>query len=271
MSVQDLRDSARERQHYLYHKRGWCRSERFPWRWSICVGRRIDGNWFNFGLTLGGEDSHEVQLSVGMLGARVWLTFEKLLPERWAVGWYTRDGVKNPRWFEDSQGREWGVYLHENHLVLSLGACHAGWSTDGSYGWKWSAFIDEKIFGRRDYAQTLPREFKNQEIWFPEGRYHLDITLSEDTWKYRRWPWWPLTRVVPRAHIGVVEKTGIPVPGKGENSWDCGDDATHGLTCKAASLHEAIEAVRNCVNHTRRRHGSGEAMYLKREQAGVKP
>ena len=46
----------------------------------------------------------------------------------------------------------------------------------------------------------------------------------------------------------------IPVPGKGENSWDCGEDATFSLSCPSTTISEAIgEMVKSCMR-TRERY-----------------
>jgi hypothetical protein len=45
---------------------------------------------------------------------------------------------------------------------------------------------------------------------------------------------------------------GIPHQGKGENAWDCGDDATFGLGCSARTVPEAIgEVVAVCLKDRR--------------------
>ena len=67
----------------------------------------------------------------------------------------------------------------------------------------------------------------------------VKIELYEARWKRKRWP---KARVVARADIELFD--GIPIPGKGENGWDIEDDAIYGLVCKAATLEDAIAALR---------------------------
>lgn len=117
----------------------------------------------------------------------------------------------------------------------------------------------ELVFGRKIYEQIAPVTYLNIPVLFPEATYHLNITLSQDVWKYPRWPYWPLVEVTPRARIDVVESKGIPQPGKG--GWDFGDTAMFSLTCKASSLGEAVRAVYSNVYEQRRIYGSGPNMY----------
>lgn len=257
MRTQDLRDSSTKRQRSFFHKRGW--GKWFKWEAYFSKTREY---WFAFEFTLGGEDSKAIKLHLAFLWFQLFLTFPKVLPERYEIGWFERNGVRNPLWFEESHGRSWGVSFYENHLTFNWGHTVAASGKDRKkYGYYKFWFVDEVILGRREYTQTNVVEHKNVPIYFPEGVYHLNITLSEDVWTYKRFPHWPFKLVVPRAHIDVVEQSGIRAPGKGENSWDCGDNNTMGLICLASNLHEAVEAMRSTVNETRRKYGSGEAMY----------
>ena len=54
----------------------------------------------------------------------------------------------------------------------------------------------------------------------PEGKYPAHVKRERRTWKRPRW-FTPLVR----GYWDVDVESGIPVPGKGENSWDCDDDA----------------------------------------------
>ena len=65
--------------------------------------------------------------------------------------------------------------------------------------------------------------------------------------------WWNLTERVVRAEI--TPDTPIPHPGKGENSWDCGEDAIHSLTCQASTTHDAVGEIVKAVLRSRYRYG----------------
>lgn len=83
----------------------------------------------------------------------------------------------------------------------------------------------------------------------PEGQYRATarpytVTHKRPRWFTRQWHGWKID--VPR---------GIPYAGKGENSWDCGDDGLWGLSTPAASMDEAIGKVVSTVLERRSRYG----------------
>lgn len=47
----------------------------------------------------------------------------------------------------------------------------------------------------------------------------------------------------------------IPVPGKGENSWDCGEDATYAFSCMADSVEDGIASLVRSILVRRRKYG----------------
>lgn len=87
----------------------------------------------------------------------------------------------------------------------------------------------------------------------PEGAYPGTVTLTEDSWSRPRWP----TTKLRRAKIDVPK--GVPHMGKGENSWDCGQDATYGLSTTARTVDEAVSKFVASVLRSRARY-DGDAM-----------
>lgn len=106
------------------------------------------------------------------------------------------------------------------------------------------------LLGRRHYSDVTLDEHKNVNIAMREATYTADVRLYLATWKRPRWPF---SEQVYRADI-ELEK-GIPIPGKGENSWDLDDNALFGTTCPAKTLGEAIEAIRESAYRSRERYG----------------
>ena len=112
--------------------------------------------------------------------------------------------------------------------------------------------IPDGLFGCAGYSDKVLSEHK-AHVYLPEGSYEVDITLSLSTWKRPRWPF---PKRVYRAEIR--SESGIPVPGKGESSWDCGSDAVYSLTLPAKDVQEAVAAMTRSVLKTRNRYGSGD-------------
>lgn len=59
--------------------------------------------------------------------------------------------------------------------------------------------------------------------------------------------------VTRHAHIEVP--SGVPIPGKGESGYDCGEDAVYGLTCRARTVKEAVERFVDDIRETRKKRG----------------
>lgn len=144
--------------------------------------------------------------------------------------------------------REIAISFHDGTLYWDLWTDPDGWTNkrprwrDGHVN-----FVD-LLFGKTDYvSHVVARDVI--VVPMPEGKYTGDCTLTEDVWTRPR----GVARRVRRAHIDMKEP--IPFPGKGENSWDCGDDALHGLTTEARTFGDAIGAVVRDVMNSRFRHG----------------
>lgn len=102
--------------------------------------------------------------------------------------------------------------------------------------------LDDFFLGKAVFSKNVI-ETREVAVPMPEGTYDAVVALSDDTWKRPRWPF---PRVIRRADI-KVEK-GIPHPGKGENSWDCGDDDTYGMCAPARTIPEAVgHLVGSCL------------------------
>jgi hypothetical protein len=148
-------------------------------------------------------------------------------------------------------GRDTGFYLHEDHFVMRWNCDDSSWSSkDGpAHGWGKSWFLKDVLFGPAKYTEGAGEPVVGV-VAMPEGDYPVMVRLRVDTWKRPRWPW-PLRH--QRADVKCPQ--GIPFPGKGENSWDCGEDALFSSTGLAASVEGAIENVREYVTKRRIRYG----------------
>jgi hypothetical protein len=122
----------------------------------------------------------------------------------------------------------------------------------------WNLDFADFLLGDRVHSEEVLIRQPKLKIPMPEGTYDASAKLTRGTWKRPRWPF-PL--VVMRVSIDIPD--GIPIPGKGENSWDCGPDATYGTTGPASSIEEAVGDLVARTLETRKRRG-GSADYSKR-------
>lgn len=105
------------------------------------------------------------------------------------------------------------------------------------------------LIGKMRYTAT---EEKPVQVFvpMPEGCYRATAKLRHAV-RRRRW-YWP----VDYQHTYDIDVPGgIPFAGKGENSYDCGDDGLFGISGDFPTIEKAIAAVVESVLRSRRRHG----------------
>lgn len=193
-------------------------------------------------LDINPEDETPIMLKVGLGPVRAFLSSEsksamqvaralaKFLPHG------DHRGRKNGkfgaflRWDEDDQ---------DLHLRVDLG------TPDDGPNWQSlvSVFAKDLILGKRDYTKA-EGDSVTRTIYFPEGAYVLKVTKDLSIWKRPRWPW-PLKSGSYHWEVvsGADGRADIPIPGKGENSWDCGEDGCSAGRLQAQSFEEAAGLV----------------------------
>ncbi len=220
--------------------------------------------WWQFGrssinrhleveLALGGEDNM-AQVGVVLpflgrchIGVRV--------PRAWTKGWIyerrewtLRIGYVG-RWLEllfasDEGMRDSGMVSYYRDK-LANGTYDGPWSRAALWpGWHLTIAPRplDRLLGRT-VCTVEKSEPEPVIVPMPEGNYPGTIVREHRTWKRPRWPWPSQVR----ADYSVTMDVGIPTPGKGENAWDCDDDAifgTGGSTRSEAIANVAAAALR---------------------------
>jgi hypothetical protein len=182
-------------------------------------------------------------LSVNRGDERGWLFSLSLLFGTWYIG----------RGEYSFTSRRFGFEIIDGDWVrIFIGRRDADWSVKAS-GWEISVRVLDVLLGRSVFREGPSELHDNVLIPMPERSYPARIRLHEDSWKRPRWPW---ARYLRRASIDFIEEGGnVPVPGKGENAWDCGIDGIYGMTCPARDVAAAVGAVVESAYRTRIRHG----------------
>lgn len=128
------------------------------------------------------------------------------------------------------------------------------WRDNGSWDssvpyWRNGCFhIDDFFLGKAKYSQrTLSQQ--TVKIAMPEGSYDATVAIDERSWKRPRW----FVKRLVGSDVKIPK--GIPFPGKGENSWDCGQDAVFGQSNSADTVEKAVASVVESVLRSRRRYG----------------
>jgi hypothetical protein len=210
--TQDLKREDRTR--HWYNVRGWINRpdyEGLRFSWQACGDPRLAGG---IKFAVGGE--REVYGHLELFGFSFYWGFEGLNLQ-----------------FDDE--RELYVRFHDGLLAWTVWKSPHGRSrADGWRNETWN--VDDFIRGRRQYTSELV-ERRDVKIPMPEGSYPAVVELRRDTWSRARWP----SETIVRAHIEIPN--GVPMPGKGENSWDCDDDATFAMTTPARTVEDGVAAV----------------------------
>lgn len=209
--------------------------------WNNCLrfefGRVKELRWIDF--SWGMDHTEGVQLSAGF-GYGFWLTWE--LPWSWMRLLH----------FPKSE-REFSLRWYVDNLHLSLFSDDWGASIGASNNrHRWTLWDNDWITGRDKYSKLV--------LWNGTGvvnvgqwdgdEYTVDVEFSKSIWRNR-------FRTKERYGFWMdAQKGQYPiVPGKGENSWDIGDDAILGTGFDDGTILEALEHYAEAVRSTRLRHG----------------
>lgn len=151
------------------------------------------------------------------------------------------------------ESRQFEVAVHDGCVWIEHPWIRSGgeWRRDDPW-WKKQIVlhVSDWLLGR---VRHESREIEHREVFvpMPEGCYRAKARREVSTWR-RRWyvpaktrdSWW------------VEIPGGIPFAGKGENSWDCGDDGLWGTGgTDGMTLEETIGCVVGSVLRSRKRYG----------------
>lgn len=143
--------------------------------------------------------------------------------------------------------RDTGIEWHGGYLWLNFYHDDDGWAK-GWNGLHLAINFADLLLGRKKHSDIVI-ETVRAVVPMPEGSYPATITFHERTAKRPRW----FTDRYITANIKPDEPIGIP--GKGENSWDCDDDALFEMSCGASTVPEAIAAMVQSALRTRGKYG----------------
>jgi hypothetical protein len=198
----------------------------------------------------GGDGDRDVDLSIRIPWFGIYLGAEDVLPRHWR---FYNPGQKYP------SSRELGITWHDQALWVSLWRDpDEGWGRGGPKFWQDARSARRHIvihpldilFGRTDCTTEYLAK-QPAEVVLPEGSYAVQVAFERRTWTRKRLPWWKRERL----SATVESEKGLPIPGKGENGWDCGEDAYFSIGTSATTAVEAAQYAATRVLETRERYG----------------
>ena len=145
----------------------------------------------------------------------------------------------------------WGIRIFDTALWWSWAENDNEWRNDDPW-WRRGNWRPAKtIFGPTTHSEKII-ETRRVTIPMPEGDYFGTATLLRWTNGRKRNP---LKKVGYSVRIEFDDGWAIPFSGKGENSWDCGEDAVYASTMPCDSIGDGVLRVVTSVLRTRQRRG----------------
>lgn len=182
---------------------------------------------------------------------------------KYLFNWYFCIPMSRQRCKRLEYGRkEWDIRLHSWAIWVDWANDSDSWTCDQAWWLSWR--IDfSKLLGDAKYSKEAVHS-KYAELCLPDGKHQVRMTKYRHTCKRSRW----LTKHWYRIDVEVTDAKGIPCPGKGENSWDCGDNNIQSISIATSSFEKALGAATEDVLFTWQRHG-GSYSYKSVEDAGT--
>ena len=215
-------------------------------------------NWAEVSVKFDTEEGGEIALGVIV----PWLASFGIslpLPTRWLRPWMIQDRVFDLRlgyigdiaWIEVAWA-QWAqdcgmtdYYRRERPRKYTDLQLWPGWQLK----LRWPPLLDW-VFGKRKYRQETRRSMPIQILM--DMHQHDGLWTLRETWSERqRWPW--------RYHVRFYSDIDMPDPpqfaGKGENSWDCGNDGICGMSSRELTPLGAIGDYMAAVMKARAKYG----------------
>jgi hypothetical protein len=215
----------------------------------IASGARSTGTSLELGSTA------SVKLFVGV--AHVFNVWLKVGSGRLAASLYRKGGATYARSQKLTDKTVVSVRIHGGSIWWELWQKRHEWHSS-TPRWRSGNFNPtDWALGRRVYSEQIVEGPVEVVVPMPEGSYPAIVTIKLCTWKRPRWAW-PTHRHT--YNIDVLKPDGepngyIPVPGKGENSWDCGPDGIFSQSGSGRTIESAIAGIVGGSLAERRRRG----------------
>ena len=204
------------------------------------------------------REDNGVGVSGQVLPIRFGTTLKRIIPRSWTLAWYkradeARTSGRSRFWAHELvNGRETGIRVADDVRLHLWNSCDA-WSRDSikdwpwrTHGWSFTYNWLDALVGRTRY-ESEPGTWHDATLTMDGREIPMRVHLYRCRWRRDRW----YSRVMAHAWGQWVYRAGISVAGhdhddpertrwenvkppgfagKGENSWDCGDNATYAMT-----------------------------------------
>ena len=178
-----------------------------------------------------GDCGTEGSLRIGLLFVYIIISFP--IPKWMQSTYKTKASWKNNEEIELWEAREYGFYFYDWAFVWHWHAKTMESSSSDPWWMRQYIHIDAIFVGKWEIVHD--RIDKGHELWFAIGKreFKLDSIKLVKNKRFRTYI--PMALYCQEYYSMDVEIKDPPMrAGKGENSWDCGDDGSYGLYCPYA-------------------------------------
>jgi hypothetical protein len=229
--------------------------------WEVHFSWALFKHHCGFSFTCGGGDMSEsfsFAIHIPWL-LSVWLEVENKFTQWFCLKFLpTKETDCGKKYVEAYGSRQFYFSIYRWLVTWKIWANGDSWEDTRSRFRDGSFSIDRFFLGEREYEKIVLEEGE-LPIPMPEKTYIGKYKLTERSrWRSR----FPFKKI---SYHGEFEtKEGIPTPGKGTTSWNCGPDATYSLSCPAKTKWQLIGAVLESVMRDRYRYAN-DPYYCERE------
>jgi hypothetical protein len=231
------------------HSRGVRQDLEFGTEWRALVKRSFGLGWRVKWGTNGSETTPDLSIHLSHLGD-LWLHAGGLVPYRWLERHTAGGKVEyDSRVFAftvDGRGFRWECWAKDGHWSRS-----DPWWMNQSREW-------ERLFFGKTATEDEIVDSGATLVPMPEANYSATFKIT----RYEKSYVGPLGRLRDatlgkRSHFVTEIKPGnpVPVPGKGENSYDCGDDAIYSSSVGGRNVDAAVARLIESALRDRRLYG----------------
>lgn len=158
---------------------------------------------------------------------------------------YTGVDGSEVSYHKHAEERDFGISIYDWMIFINLGNDTRGLNNNNS---KWKEFsfdIKDFFLGRTKISEKIIEE-KDVKIPMPEKEYDANVQIVKVIHKRK---FLPIPFSFIRARVEIPG--GIPHPGKGTCSWNCGEDRTYSYSLTAYSVTEAVCKVVSDITRIR--------------------
>lgn len=176
-------------------------------------------------------DEGDIMFSLAC-GFAIYVTFAGFIPRSWYPTYESRYSQSRI-----PESREFSLKIHGGIFWWNFWVSEEWASYSRNKTWRMGTFhFVDLIKGKHDYNKV---EASRQQFILPflEGIYNVEVIKWDRKDSWQRWPTRKMVTWEVRAgyYDGPPnpcnwKDKGVPVEGKGENSWDCDEDATYSIS-----------------------------------------